>query len=111
LRLLFDQNLSARLVSLLADIYPGSALIRLLGLREADDRATWDYAARNGLIVVSKDADFWRLSARLGAPPKVVWVRIGNAPTAEVEGALRANYAEIQRMIQDPEAGFCMIEA
>ena len=37
MKLLFDQNLSPRLVHLLADLYPGSTHVRDVGLGEADD--------------------------------------------------------------------------
>ena len=44
MRLLFDQNLSHKLVSLLADIYPDSTHVRDAGLTEASDQAVWEYA-------------------------------------------------------------------
>ncbi len=58
--LLFDQNLSRRLPTLLADEFPGSEQVLLAGLSVADDRTVWAYAAARGLAVVSKDADFHR---------------------------------------------------
>lgn len=45
MKLLFDQNLSPRLPSLLADLYPHSAHIRDLGMRDATDTVIWEYAA------------------------------------------------------------------
>ena len=53
MRLLFDQNLSPRLVSLLADLYPDSAHVLDVGLGEADDRAVWTFAGENGFAIVS----------------------------------------------------------
>lgn len=44
MKLLFDQNLSYKLCQRLADLFPGSSQVRLLGLREADDQAVWHYA-------------------------------------------------------------------
>jgi predicted nuclease of predicted toxin-antitoxin system len=41
LRLLFDQNLSFKLIRLLADTYPDSIHVRDLGLVEADDLTIW----------------------------------------------------------------------
>ncbi len=49
MRLLFDQNLSFRLVRLLADIYPDSVHVRDLDLLEADDAAIWRHAAEHNL--------------------------------------------------------------
>ncbi len=44
MKLLFDQNLSPRLVHSLADIYAGSVHVRGIGMREAEDAAIWEYA-------------------------------------------------------------------
>lgn len=41
MKLLFDQNLSPRLPRLLADLYPDSAHIRELGMRDATDTQIW----------------------------------------------------------------------
>jgi predicted nuclease of predicted toxin-antitoxin system len=102
--LLFDQNLSRRLPALLAAEFPGSEQVIAVGLATADDRAVWTYAAAHGLAVVSKDADFVRLSAVLGLPPKVIWLRIGNGPTRDVVALLRARVADVQAFLADPAA-------
>ncbi|MFO0799576.1 MAG: DUF5615 family PIN-like protein [Gemmataceae bacterium] len=103
--LLFDQNLSRRLPALLAAEFPGAEQAFLAGLAAADDRAVWTYAAAHGLAVVSKDADFATLSAALGPPPKVVWLRIGNGPTRDVVALLRARAADVHTFLADPAAG------
>ncbi|HEU4556605.1 MAG TPA: DUF5615 family PIN-like protein [Longimicrobium sp.] len=74
MKLLFDQNLSPRLVRLLADVYPGCSHTHRLGMDEAEDVEIWDFAAAEGWTVVSKDADFAQRSMRFGAPPKVIWM-------------------------------------
>lgn len=102
--LLFDQNLSRRLPALVAADFPGSEQVILAGLDAADDRAVWAYAAAHGLAVVSKDADFARLSATLGSPPKVIWLRIGNGPTRAVETLLRSRAADVRTFLADPAA-------
>ena len=102
--LLFDQNLSRRLPTLLAAEFPGSEQVIAAGLATADDQAVWAYAAAHGLAVVSKDADFARLSAVLGPPPKVLWLRIGNGPTRDVVALLRARAADVQAFLADPAA-------
>lgn len=106
LRLLFDQNLSSRLVRLLANLYLGSAHVRELGLHEADDEMIWGYAAAHGLTIVSKDSDFHQLSFLRGHPPKVIWLRIGNAPTAAVAALLREHYPAVQAFDSDPDVAF-----
>jgi predicted nuclease of predicted toxin-antitoxin system len=89
MKLLFDQNLSFKLCQQLADLFPQSTQVRLLGLAEADDSAVWDYAKMGGFTLVSLDADFAEMAALLGPPPKVVWLRRGNQSTAVIEKMLR----------------------
>ena len=88
--LLFDQNLSRRLPALLAAEFPGSEQVLLAGLATADDRTVWNYAAARGLAIVSKDDDFAQISAVLGPPPKVIWLRVGNGPTRAVVSLITA---------------------
>ncbi|MCO6439717.1 MAG: DUF5615 family PIN-like protein [Nitrococcus mobilis] len=57
MKLLFDQNLSFRLVEAVAELFPGSAQVRLLGLEQASDREIWGYARENGFVYSS---DFLR---------------------------------------------------
>lgn len=58
MKLLFDENLSVRLPSVLADVYPGSAHVHHCGLGSADDSSIWQYAKDNSFTIVSKDSDF-----------------------------------------------------
>lgn len=89
MKLLFDENLSHRLASALADIYPGSLHLRDCGLRGATDEDVWRHARENGLVIVSKVSDFSQRSALLGPPPKVIWLRVGNCTTARADFVLR----------------------
>jgi predicted nuclease of predicted toxin-antitoxin system len=58
MRLLFDQNLSPRLVGALSDLFPGSEHVGEKGLGAATDNAVWNYAKVNNLVIVTKDSDF-----------------------------------------------------
>ncbi len=102
LSLLFDQHLSRRLVGLLATEYPGSEHVESAGLLGADDLTVWHYAAAHGLMVVSKDSDFRHLALLRGPPPKVIWLRVGNGPTAVAAALLRARLADVQAFAADP---------
>jgi predicted nuclease of predicted toxin-antitoxin system len=106
MKLLFDQNLSHRLVGQLAAEFPGSAHVRDLGLATAADPDVWAYAAANGFVIVSKDTDFQQRVLLYGHPPKVIWVRLGNCTTAAVAGLLRSRLTDIQAFEADPDASF-----
>ena len=102
--LLFDQNLSFRLCQHLDDVFPQSTQVGLVGLAEADDREVWRFARANGLILVSKDADFAEMVVLRGAPPKVIWLRVGNQPTAAIADRLRAQAAVIAAIASSAQA-------
>ena len=106
MKLLFDQNLSHKLVRLLADLFPDSIHVRDVGLEMADDSEIWKYAQDNALIICSKDSDLHQRSFLLGFPPKVVWVRLGDCSTSDVEILLRKHAATIEQFAQDDYASF-----
>ncbi len=106
MKLLFDQNLSFKLCRQLADLFPDSSQARLTGLAEADDSTLWKHAGANGFTLVSLDADFADMAALLGPPPKVIWLRCGNQPTAAIEGLLRHHAGAIVAFEQD--AAVCL---
>jgi predicted nuclease of predicted toxin-antitoxin system len=106
MKLLFDQNLSFKLCRLLADTFPDSNQIRLIGMAEAEDQAVWQYARTNGFILVSQDVDFADMATLYGPPPKVIWIRCGNQPTHGIEQRLR-NHAEAIAAFVEDEAAAC----
>jgi predicted nuclease of predicted toxin-antitoxin system len=105
-KLLFDQNLSHKLIARLADLYPGSDHVRNLGLATADDGAVWAHAEREHFVLVTKDEDFHARSILHGHPPKVMWIRSGNCSTDLVETLLRKNFVEIELFDTSPQASF-----
>lgn len=104
MKLFLDQNLSFKLCTALVDVFPGSTQARLAGLETADDRTIWRYAGEGGFTLVSQDADFAEMAALYGPPPRVVWLRGGNRPTASVEALLRRHTDLLRAFIDDSEA-------
>jgi predicted nuclease of predicted toxin-antitoxin system len=103
--LLFDQNLSRRLPVLLAQDHPGSEHVITSGLSGADDLTIRTYAETKQLTIISKDSDFKELVKTLGAPPKVIRLRIGNCRTKDVVTLIRAEAQVIADFLNDPTAG------
>ncbi len=106
MKLLFDQNVSPWLCRGLSDLFPNSVHVREVGLREAEDATIWDYAARHGFTIVTKDADFRQRSFLLGHPPKIVWLRLGNCSTKALEALLRSRAAELKEFLADEQKSF-----
>ena len=78
--------------------------IRLLGKGGAADATVWELARQYGCLVVSKDEDFHRLAMLRGAPPKFVWIRLGNCTTDDIEQLLRRHHEDLARFDKQNEA-------
>ena len=109
MKLLFDENLSPKLVEMLADVYPGSAQVDRIGLGSESDSTVWEYAKAHGFSIVSKDSDYQELSTIKGHPPKVIWLRRGNCSTRQIESILRANSVRLFDFERDDDLGYLMM--
>jgi predicted nuclease of predicted toxin-antitoxin system len=104
-RLLFDQNLSRNLIGRLRDVFPESEHVTALGLDTATDREIWEHARDGGHVIVSKDSDFRQMAFLYGPPPKVMWLRVGNASTATVLRVILEHVEDIEAFaVSDDEA-------
>ena len=103
MRLLLDQNLSHRLLRDLADLFPGSLHVRFIELAEAEDLRIWEYAIANSLTIVTQDADYSDWNKLRGSPPKIIWIRCGNASVTEISLKLRDAADRILTLEADPE--------
>ena len=106
MRLRFDEQLAEDRCDLLHGTFPDSLHVRPLGAGGASDERVWQLAIEHGCVLVTKDEDFHRFSVLRGAPPKVVWLRIGNCTTAEIVALLLDSLAEIERFVDQNEATF-----
>lgn len=111
MRLLFDENVSPKLAEVLAKEYPGSAHVRSVGLRGADDRLIWDYAREQGFTIVSKDTDFRERSFVEGFPPKIVWLDVGNAGTTAITELLRRERQRVESFEGQRETSLLILSA
>lgn len=104
MRLLFDEQLSEALVRTLANVFPDALHVRLLDRGGAPDLNVWELAREHDCVLVTKDGDFHRLSLLHGAPPKVVWLRIGNCATADISRLLTVHAEDIRKFEAQFEA-------
>jgi predicted nuclease of predicted toxin-antitoxin system len=101
MKVLFDQNISHRLISQIQDILPDSKQVRELGLENYSDKQIWDYAKENHFVIVTFDADFYDYSVIWGHPPKIIWLRTQNQTTKNIEVLLRKYLTAIIEFQQD----------
>ena len=109
MKLLFDHNFSHKLVGRLANVFQGAEHARSLDLHRVDDAQVWEYARINAPAIVSKDEDFHQLSFLHDPPPKVVWVRLGNCTTSDIEHLLRSSRADLAQFDADETGAFLIV--
>jgi predicted nuclease of predicted toxin-antitoxin system len=92
MRFLIDANLPPRVAASLSSAGFESVHVGDVGLLTAADKAILDYAAANGLVIVSADTDFGELLAlsRGSVRPSAVLLRSADRLSPEQQAALLA---------------------
>ena len=109
MKLLFDQNISHRILKLLIPDFDDSTTVKKEKLIDVADKYIWEYAKKNNYIIVSKDSDFSDLSVLLGFPPKFIWIRRGNCATIEITKLLRKEFEQIKEFQSNKNAGIFIL--
>lgn len=110
MKLLFDQNISPKVVHQLIDVFPGSKQVRHLGLENASDSSIFDYAKENGFSIVTFDSDFLDLNIIRGIPPKIIWLRTGNLTTRSVAHLLNRNIKLVRTFLEPQQTDVGILE-
>ena len=106
MKLLLDENLSFRLCRHLSGHFEDVRHVRDFHLLQTDDRLIWDFAKDNGYTIVTQDQDFVGRVVVDGTPPKIVWVRLSNAPVSHYVELLLKWAETITKFILDPNAEY-----
>ena len=109
MKLLFDQNLSPGLVGQMADVFPGSVHVFLLGLDQSDDLEIARFAVNSDFVIVTKDADYSEMVALKDQLPKIIWIRKGNCSTAAIEKLLREHFEQINALSEHDNVRLLML--
>lgn len=100
--LLFDQNISFRIIQKIKEDFPNSKQVSELGLEESSDDKIWKFAKENNFTVVTFDSDFFEISNLKGHPPKIIWLRTGNTTTKNIIEILQQKKEIIIDFISNP---------
>ena len=101
MKLLFDQNISFRIIKKTQDIFPGSAQVKEFDLVDTLDHSIWQFAKQNNFSIVTIDSDFIDIATLKGSPPKIIWLRMGNTSTSGIETILRKNRLSILDFLEN----------
>jgi len=66
--------------------------VRELGLCDAGDRDIFMAAREAEAVVMTKDRDFVLLLEQLDAPPRILWITLGNTSNVHLKGALSKSF-------------------
>ena len=110
MKLLLDQNLSFKLIDTLSSVFPDSKHVKDFDLFRASDSSVWRFARENDFAVVSKDSDFLHRALLLGHPPKLIYVRVGDAPTERIGRLLLDSQDAIKDFLSDPVESVLTLE-
>ena len=103
-----DAHLSPRIAGWIRDnLSYESIALRDLGLRDADDTEIFARGREADVIILTKDKDFADMIIRLGAPPKVIWLRCGNTSESRLKELLAAHLSEALKFL---DAGEKLVE-
>ena len=105
MKLLFDQNISHRILSLLPEQFAGSTSVKKELLINARDLEIWEFAKLNNYVIVTQDSDFDALNTLFGFPPKIIWIRSGNLKTKDILDILIEYYSDLVKFESDSELG------
>jgi predicted nuclease of predicted toxin-antitoxin system len=103
MKLLFDQNISFRVIKGIKNLYPEAKQVRELLLENATDHDVWQYAKNHDFPIVTFDSDFYDLNLVNGSPPKIIWLRIGNTSTDSLINLFNDNYNLIRDFLYSPD--------
>lgn len=103
MRLLFDQNISPRIVKQLEYEFPSAKQVRDLGLENSSDIEIFEFAKKHHYSIVTFDSDFVDLNIIKGFPPKIIWIRTGNLTTKAIAELLNENINTIQNFLDSAE--------
>ncbi len=99
MKLLFDQNISPKIIKQLPLEILECQQVRFVGLEDKSDNEIFDFAKEKGFALVTFDADFVDLNALRGTPPKIIYLNTGNLTTQKVSDLILNNLLSIQHYL------------
>jgi predicted nuclease of predicted toxin-antitoxin system len=109
-KLLFDQNLSFRIIKNIVHQFPESTHVRLIKLDQADDLTVWEYSKKNGFHIVTQDSDYNDINTLNGYPPKIIRITTGNSTTKKIIELILNKSDLIHDFLDNEKNGYLEIE-
>jgi hypothetical protein len=102
--LIIDAQLSPSLAVFMNETFGLEAFsLKFLNMLQATDEEIFYFARERNAVVMTKDDDFLKLLDRLGSPPKVVWITIGNTSTQSIKNIIVDKWPLITELLKDSD--------
>jgi len=108
MKLLLDENISYRVARIIRSQFPESIHVSEIPTIRWDS-LIFSYAKQNEFTIVKFDEDFYDLQLLKGFPPKIIWLRFGNANNLKVANKIIEHHQNIYELIRDPDKGLIEI--
>jgi predicted nuclease of predicted toxin-antitoxin system len=104
MRLITDENISWRLKRLIPEweILPSNEIETSVRLT---DLMIWRFSKKHQYAILTFDEDFSEIQNLYSYPPKIIWLRTGNASTSEIASLLIKYKDDIEAFISNDELG------
>ena len=104
MKLLFDQNISFRIIPMLdLLVFKECRHVQTIGLNDSNDIDIWQFAKQHEYTIVTFDSDFFDMLVVRGFPPKIIWFRTGNLTTSKIANWMMNNHIKIMSFIDNPD--------
>jgi predicted nuclease of predicted toxin-antitoxin system len=104
-KLLFDENISFRIVRGVLPHFPDSQHTKDIVPALTGDHSIFKFAKENDFTIVTFDVDFQHIQMMNGFPPKIIWLRLGNTSTLDVLNRLLEKSKIIIQFINNEDSG------
>ena len=99
-----DAQLSPEMATWIHEYFGYEAFaVRNQGLRDTSDFEIFNAAKQADVVRITKDSDFSQLIQRLGAPPRVIWLRCGNTSNLKLRQLLKKSLREALALLDRGE--------
>lgn len=104
MKLLFDANISWRILKLIENEFPNCLHVKNIPLNQpATDNEIWKFAKENNFTIITHDDDFEKLLLQKSIPPKVIILKSFNQNTKQIATTLLAKKEIIESFINNEE--------
>src|SRR5690242_3306355 len=104
MKLLFDENISHKILPRMQEFFPDSGHVKDFKLLSIEDEFIFDFAKSKSFeAIVTFDEDYRNIVLQKGFPPKTIWMRTGNISSQNLLQVLLSKKEEIRSFVSESE--------